>query len=315
MRHLSYLEYLKKHTTVVADTGDIRAIEQYKPIDSTTNPSLILAVVKQAEYEPFIRQALKHNRSEEAVQILLVAFGEKILSVIPGRVSIEVDARLSYDTDATVQYAQHIIALFAKKGIERSRLLIKIAATWEGIEAAKQLENQGIHCNLTLLFSFAQAAACAEAGVTLISPFVGRILDWYKVNRQFNSSDPKQDPGVKFVTGVYHYFKTYGYSTEIMGASFRHIGEVMELVGCDLLTISPALLSELSEKTLIEENMEVKLNSSNAPDWVPDRKIFTKKSFLVQHHQDLMASDKLTEGIEKFCQDTVELENIITDLR
>jgi transaldolase len=310
---LYYLQHLQKITTVVADTGDIGAIEEFKPREATTNPSLVLSVAQQPQYEKLIHQlvSLYPQDMTLCMQTLLVSLGEKILSYIPGRVSIEVDARLSFDTVATVVYAQKLIELFAQKGIDRSRLLIKIAATWEGIQAAKQLEAEGIHCNLTLIFSFAQAVACAETGVTLISPFVGRIYDWYCENENFNSQDPAKDPGVIFVTKVYNYFKKFDYSTEIMGASFRNTGQIMQLTGCDLLTISPTLLGELSKQEMPQEEVAYKLSVEQAKQLPIEKITCGEKEFEQLHNADQMAKEKLAEGIDKFCADIVKLEEYI----
>jgi transaldolase len=251
------LEELAKMTVVVADTGDIEAIRQFTPRDATTNPSLILAAAQIPTYQELIDRTLSESRAllgesapveevvAEALDEISVTFGKEILRIVPGRVSTEVDARLSYDTEATIQKARKLIGLYEQAGVARKRVLIKVASTWEGIRAAEQLEQEGIHCNLTLLFGFAQAVACAEAGVTLISPFVGRILDWYKANTGRDSFPGPEDPGVISVSQIYHYFKTYGYNTEVMGASFRNIDEIIELAGCDLLTISPALMEQL----------------------------------------------------------------------
>lgn len=316
---ISYLDYLKKYTTIVADTGDIESIKRFQPQEATTNPSLILAVAKKPQYQSIIEQAIDVSRSDtnNCMQALLVGFGEKILEIISGRVSMEVDTRLSYDTQATIDHAKQIIECFHQRGIDCSRILIKIASTWEGIQAAKHLETQGIRCNLTLLFSFAQAVACAEAGVTLISPFVGRILDWYKDNRNFSSTDPEDDPGVQFVTKVYHYFKKYGYPTEIMGASFRHIDEVMQLSGCDLLTISPALLEQLEAKTLddSQQSQPPKLCSEQSPtECQIDKVSYNSQHFAHWHNQDTMAKEKLSEGLDRFSEDIHALEHYINAL-
>ena len=251
---MSLLDSLKRHTTVVADTGDIEAIAQYRPQDATTNPSLLLKAAQQAGYRPLVDRAMaaadkaggdEHQRTEAFMDRLAVAFGAEILKIIPGRVSTEVDARLSFDTEGTVEKARHLIGLYHQIGIGRERILIKVGSTWEGIRAAERLEREGIHCNLTLLFSFAQAVACGEAGVTLISPFVGRIYDWHKAAGGGKEIPADQDPGVESVTRIYNYFKKHGYATQVMGASFRKTEQIVQLAGCDLLTISPDLLDEL----------------------------------------------------------------------
>src|ERR1035437_9920185 len=251
---MNLLEQLKTHTKVVADTGDFNSMMAYKPIDATTNPSLIYAASQDPKYKPLIDEAIQYAKdksTDKAVQLgkamdkLAVNFGLKILEIVPGRVSTEVDARLSFDAEASIAKAHELIALYESNGISRERILIKVASTWEGINAAEQLEKEGIHCNLTLLFSFTQAVRCAEANVTLISPFVGRILDWYKKDRGVSEIPGADDPGVKSVTEIYHYYKKFGYKTIVMGASFRNIGEITELAGCDALTISPQLLAEL----------------------------------------------------------------------
>ena len=313
---LTYLQHLQQATIIVADTGDIEAIKKIKPQEATTNPSLILSVAQQPQYAPLIQQIVStaNNDMRQCLQQLAVYFGQQILTSITGRVSIEVDARLSYNTQETIIYAQQLIQLFQKQGIDRARILIKIAATWEGIQAARQLEKEGIHCNLTLLFSFAQAVACAEAKVTLISPFVGRIFDWYKDNKGFNSSHPEDDPGVKFVTQVYNYFKKHHYQTEIMGASFRNIQQIMQLTGCDLLTISPTLLQELNAQKLSQKNKPYQLSKDKAQQLDIKKISCNQEQFDHLHNQDQMAKEKLIEGIDKFCQDTEKLEQYIKTL-
>jgi transaldolase len=302
------LEQLKKVTTVVADTGDINSIEKFKPTDSTTNPSLIAAAAGMPEYAQIVDDVLKESRDaagddapdEEvanmAFKSLAVAFGKKILKIVPGRVSTEVDARLSYDTEKTLEQARDIIAQYDKAGIGRERVLVKIASTWEGIKAAEILEQEGIHCNLTLLFGLHQAIACAEAKVTLISPFVGRILDWYKkdTGKDYTAAE---DPGVQSVTTIYNYYKKYGYKTQVMGASFRNIGEITELAGCDLLTIAPKLLAELDSK---EGDLPLKLDASKAAAMDIEKLTIDKATFDKMHAEDRMAHDKLKEGIEGF---------------
>ena len=313
------LDQLRQFTVVVADTGDIEAIARFRPQDSTTNPSLITAAAQQPHYQSIVdgvliaaRYELGKNAQAQAVanlafQRLAIAFGKKILDIVPGRVSTEVDARLSYDTAATIAQARSIIAQYDAASIGRERVLVKIASTWEGIRAAEVLEREGIHCNLTLLFGLHQAVAAAEAGVTLVSPFVGRILDWYKkdTGKDFHGAD---DPGVISVTRIYHYYKKFGYKTQVMGASFRNIGEIAELAGCDLLTISPQLLAEL-ESTVAELPRKLSPESARA---LPIEKIsIDKESFDRMHAADRMATDKLKEGIEGFSAALVKLEALL----
>ncbi len=313
------LEQLRKFTVVVADTGDIEAMEKFRPQDATTNPSLITAAAQMPQYQPIVDSVLKDARTELgesaadqavanlAFQRLAIAFGKKILQIVPGRVSTEVDARLSYDTEATIQQARTIIAQYDAAGIGRDHVLIKIASTWEGIRAAEVLEKEGIHCNLTLLFGLHQAIAAAEAGATLISPFVGRILDWYKkdTGKDFHGAD---DPGVQSVTKIYNYFKKFGYKTVVMGASFRNIGEITELAGCDLLTISPQLLAEL-EST--QANLPRKLDAKAASSMQIEKLSIDKTTFDRMHAADRMATDKLKEGIEGFSAALVKLETML----
>jgi transaldolase len=313
------LTQLKSMTTVVADTGDINSIEKFKPTDSTTNPSLIAAAAEKPEYQEIVDSVLKQARTDAgssasdhdvaalAFKSLAVAFGLKILKIVPGRVSTEVDARLSYDTEKTIEIARDIIAQYQKAGIGRDRVLIKIASTWEGIKAAEILETEGIHCNLTLLFGLHQAIACAEAKVTLISPFVGRILDWYKkdTGKDYVGAD---DPGVKSVTTIYNYYKKFGYKTVVMGASFRNIGEITELAGCDLLTIAPKLLAEL-EAT--EADLPKKLDASKSAAMTIEKLTIDKATFDKMHAEDRMAHDKLKEGIEGFSKALIELETLL----
>ncbi|HEY9700617.1 MAG TPA: transaldolase [Trichocoleus sp.] len=315
----SLLEQLREMTIVVADTGDIQAIEKFTPRDATTNPSLITAAAQMPEYQEVVDETLKQAKAElgegataqEVVTLafdrLAVAFGLKILQIIPGRVSTEVDARLSYDTEATIAKGREIIAQYGKAGISPDRVLIKIASTWEGIKAAEVLEKEGIHCNLTLLFGLHQAIACAEAGVTLISPFVGRILDWYKkeTGRTYAATE---DPGVQSVSQVYTYYKKFGYKTEVMGASFRNIGEITELAGCDLLTISPALLAELHST---EADLPRKLDPAKAPDASIDKISIDKDTFDRMHAEDRMAFEKLDEGIKGFTKALETLEQLL----
>jgi transaldolase len=313
------LEQLRSYTVVVADTGDIEAIGKFRPQDSTTNPSLIAAAAELPQYRPIVDGVLRDARKElgadaaaeavanRAFQRLAVAFGQKILAIVPGRVSTEVDARLSYDTAATIAQARSIIAQYDAAGIGRERVLIKIASTWEGIRAAEVLEKEGIHCNLTLLFGLHQAFAAAEAGVTLVSPFVGRILDWYKkdTGKDYQGAE---DPGVISVTNVYNYYKKFGYPTQVMGASFRNISEIKELAGCDLLTISPQLLSEL-EAT--EGSLPRKLDAEAAKTLVILKLDVDQATFAAMHAADRMANDKLKEGIEGFSAALVKLETLL----
>ncbi len=310
------LEQLSSMTVVVADTGDLEAIRTFKPRDATTNPSLILAAAQIPAYQNLIDEALSFSRQriglgaaveevvEEALDEICVIFGKEILKIIPGRVSTEVDARLSYDLEATISKARKIIALYNEAGITNDRVLIKIASTWEGIKAAEVLEKEGIHCNLTLLFGFAQAAACAEAGVTLISPFVGRILDWHKANKGKDSYLGHEDPGVISVTKIFNYFKAHGYRTEVMGASFRNIDEIIELAGCDLLTISPKLLDQLKKTDM---PLSQKLDSLN-PSSKTSKLEIDKAIFDSLMSEDVMAQEKLGEGIRGFSKAIETLE-------
>ncbi|XP_056322416.1 transaldolase [Danio aesculapii] len=316
----SALEQIKKFTVVVADTGDFNAIEEYKPQDATTNPSLILAAAKMPAYQPLVDQAIKYgiaNGGTEDEQVtnamdkLFVNFGLEILKKVPGRVSTEVDARLSFDKDAMVSRARRLISLYEDAGVSKERILIKLSSTWEGIQAGRELEEtHGIHCNMTLLFSFAQAVACAEARVTLISPFVGRILDWYKENTERKTYEPHEDPGVLSVTKIYNYYKKFDYSTVVMGASFRNTGEVKALAGCDLLTISPALLEELSRD---HTAVTCTLTPQTARECVLERLQLDEKSFRWLHNEDRMAVEKLSDGIRKFAADAVKLETMIKE--
>jgi transaldolase len=313
------LEQLRKYTVVVADTGDMEAMEKFHPQDATTNPSLITAAAQMSQYQPIVDSVLTEAKDQLgdgasdkdvanlAFQRLAIAFGKKILGIIPGRVSTEVDARKSYDTEATLAQARSIIKQYDEAGIGRERVLIKIASTWEGIRAAEVLEKEGIHCNLTLLFGIHQAVACAEAGVTLISPFVGRILDWYKkdTGKDFHGAD---DPGVQSVTRIYDYFKKFGYKTVVMGASFRNIGEITELAGCDLLTISPQLLGEL-ETTVAD--LPRKLDPEKAKSLAIEKITMNKETFEAMHEKDRMAHDKLKEGIQGFSDALVKLEDLL----
>lgn len=313
------LEQLTKMTVVVADTGDINSIERFKPQDATTNPSLIMAAAAMPEYADVVTQALKWSKAqnanaaravviEDALDRLAVEFGMRILKIIPGRVSTEVDARLSFDTAGTIAKAKKLIAWYEAAGTSRNRILIKIASTWEGIRAAEVLEKEGIHCNLTLLFGLHQAIACADAKSTLISPFVGRILDWYKKKTGKESYAPAEDPGVLSVTAIYRYFKKFDYKTEVMGASFRNLGEITELAGCDLLTISPALLTELGST---EAALPRKLDPVAARSTNVERIVMDEKTFRSMHEQDEMAKDKLAEGIDGFSKALVSLEKLL----
>jgi transaldolase len=309
---MNQLDQLKQFTTVVADTGDFESMRDYCPQDATTNPSLILKAVQQDQYRPLLDEVLKSNRgsgSSDIIDELLIQFGCKILDIVPGRVSTEVDARLSFDLKGTLDKARHLIALYENAGIPRERILIKIASTWEGIRAAELLEKDNIHCNLTLLFSFAQAVACAEAGVQLISPFVGRIYDWFKqdTGKEYQGAD---DPGVISVKAIYSYYKKFGYATEVMGASFRNTGEIVALAGCDLLTISPALLKTLQES---EAPLERILSPESAKESDHEKIHLTEKEFRWKHNQDPMAVEKLAQGIRAFAADTVLLEKLIED--
>ena len=309
------LDSLRNMTVVVADTGDIDAIKKYQPQDATTNPSLILSASALPQYAPLIDEAVAYAKAQSADKAqqlidaedkLAVNIGLEILKIVPGRISTEVDARLSYDTQATVEKARKLIALYNAAGISNDRILIKIASTWQGIRAAEILEKEGINCNLTLLFSEAQARACAEAGVYLISPFVGRILDWYKANTDKKEYAPAEDPGVISVTKIYNYYKEYGYKTVVMGASFRNVGEIIELAGCDRLTIAPALLKELQENTTpLVRKLEYKGEVKAKPQPL------TEAEFYWQHNSDAMAVEKLAEGIRKFAVDQEKLEAML----
>ena len=310
------LDSLRSMTVVVADTGDIDAIKKYQPQDATTNPSLILSASALPQYAPLIDEAIAYAKAQSADKAqqlidaedkLAVNIGLEILKIVPGRISTEVDARLSYDTQATVEKARKLIALYNAAGISNDRILIKIASTWQGIRAAEILEKEGINCNLTLLFSEAQARACAEAGVYLISPFVGRILDWYKANTDKKEYAPAEDPGVISVTKIYNYYKEYGYKTVVMGASFRNVGEIIELAGCDRLTIAPTLLKELQENsTALVRKLDYKGEVKAKPQPL------TEAEFYWQHNSDAMAVEKLAEGIRKFAVDQEKLEAMLS---
>ena len=311
---MTLLESLKQYTTVVADTGDIEAIAQHRPQDATTNPSLLFQAAQMPAYRHLLEEASEaaseyggsqQDMAEEFIDHLFVLFGSEILNVVPGRVSTEVPASLSFDTAASVAKARKLISLYEKKGFSRDRILIKIASTWEGIRAAEILASEGIHCNLTLLFSFAQAVACAEAGVTLISPFVGRIYDWHRKEHGGAEIPADQDPGVASVTRIYNYYKKFGYKTQVMGASFRNVNQIVRLAGCDLLTISPELLNQLknTEGTVTRELDQVKARESKEP-----RLHLDEKTFRWMHNEDAMATEKLGEGIRKFNSDAQHLQ-------
>ena len=314
---MSLLDQLKQHSIVVADTADFGLLAKYKPQDATTNPSLVLAGSQIAKYSPLIDEALRYGKKngktlaeqvDAAVDHLTVSFGVEILKIVPGRVSTEVDAKLSFDADAMVAKALKLVKLYKERGIGTDRLYIKLASTWEGIQAARVLEAQGIQCNLTLLFSFAQAVACAQAGVSLISPFVGRILDWHKKNSPGKDFAGAADPGVVSVTAIYNYYKAYGYKTVVMGASFRNIGEIVDLAGCDKITISPNLLEELANKKV---PLTRKLSPSNVKS-VPKLPELSQADFLFLHNEDAMGVEKLSEGIRNFHKDTQKLHAAIT---
>lgn len=314
----SKLAQLKTMTVIVADTGDIEAIKKHSPTDATTNPSLILAAAQKPQYHPLIEDAVKYSqanaksdkeKSTLLMDKLFVNFGIEILKLIPGRVSTEVDARLSFDVEGSINKAHALIKLYEQAGIDRKRILIKLASTWEGTRAAIQLEKEGIHCNMTLLFSLPQAIACAEAKATLISPFVGRILDWYKAHDKVSGYAPTEDPGVKSVTEIYNYLKKLDYQTQVMGASFRNVDEILELAGCDLLTISPSLLEELENSV---GKVPKKLDASKAHGLDIKKINLDEKTFRLMLNDNAMATEKLSEGIRKFAEDAIKLEkNII----
>ena len=317
---MNLLDQLKNVTKVVADTGDFQSIKAFAPVDSTTNPSLILKAASQAEYRALVEAAAQRakdkggtpgQRMARAIDETSVAFGLEILKIVPGRVSTEVDARLSFDTHATVERARGIIALYAAAGIPKDRILIKIASTWEGIKAAEVLQKEGIQCNLTLLFNLVQAVACAEGGIRLISPFVGRILDWHKAARKVDSIPAAEDPGVTSVTGIYNYYQTFGYKTQIMGASFRNIGEIIELAGCELLTISPDLLAELAKT---DGTLVPKLTPASAKAAKVIKIDADERSFRWLLNEDAMATEKLAQGIRAFAADLVKLEDVLRPL-
>jgi transaldolase len=311
---MNQLEQLKQFTTVVADTGDFQSIKAFAPRDATTNPSLILKAVQKDEYKPLLEKAVREHSgkaSDFIIDRLLVAFGQEILKVIPGRVSTETDARLSFDTQGTIDKGRELIALYEAADIGRDRVLIKIASTWEGIRAAQVLEKEGIHCNMTLLFALPQAIACADAGAKLISPFVGRIYDWYKKSSGMEYTGA-EDPGVHSVKRIYSYYRKFGYPTEVMGASFRNTSQITELAGCDLLTISPDLLQKLSEN---EMPVPQKLSPEAAQATDLKKITLDEKTFRYQLNEDAMATEKLAEGIRLFCADAIKLEKMIDALR
>lgn len=309
------LDQLKKHTIVVADTSDFQSMREYEPRDATTNPSLVLKAASKEDYAYLVDEVVDRAKADQVssptavVDRLLVRFGCEILEIVPGRVSTEVDARLSFDAEASLVKARELIAAYEDKGFSRDRILIKLASTWEGVEAARVLETEGIHCNMTLLFSLAQAVACAEAKAQLISPFVGRILDWHKA-KEGRDFEGAEDPGVQSVTTIYNYYKKFGHETEVMGASFRNTGEIKELVGCDLLTISPSLLEELQNDLQV---LEPKLEASAAHEDPIEKASFDEKSFRFALNEDAMATEKLAEGIRSFAADVRKLEALVTD--
>jgi len=317
---MNKLEQLRSMTTVVADTGDIESIQQYRPSDATTNPSLLYKAAQMPQYQSLLQSAIDYGRakggSDEQQRLLTldkiaINFGREILDIVPGRVSTEVDARLSFDTAATIARAEQLIALYHEAGVDSSRILIKIAATWEGIRAAEVLEKKGIHCNLTLMFSLAQAVGAAEAGATLISPFVGRIMDWYKKAEGVDGYAAADDPGVKSVSTIYQYFKKFGYATVVMGASFRNTDEIMELAGCDLLTIAPVLMEELQGS---EGELPRKLSPEMASGADIERIELNEARFRWLMNEDAMATEKLAEGIRGFTADTLKLEQLVADI-
>ena len=313
---MNQLDQLKQWTKVVADTGDFQSMDEYKPQDATTNPSLILAASNDAKYRYLIDQAVSDTKDsglsgaamvEATIDRVLILFGNEILKIVPGRVSTEVDARLSFDRDATVEKARELIRIYEETGTDRSRVLIKIASTWEGIKAAEILQKENINCNLTLMFSLAQAVACAQAGIKLVSPFVGRIYDWFKAknNTEYTGAD---DPGVQSVTEIYHYYKKFGHDTEVMGASFRNTSQIVELAGCDLLTISPKLLEQLQND---ESSIEQKLDAAASKSMDIAKIDCDEKTFRWMMNEDAMATEKTAEGIRKFSVDIVKLEDLI----
>ena len=313
MRMPTQLESLRRHSTVVADTGDIDAIARWRPQDATTNPSLLLAAAQEARFRPLVDEALERGRGapEAALEWLFVLFGREILKHMPGRVSTEVDARLSFDAAGSMAKARRFIELYDQAGVARERVLIKLASTWEGIRAAEKLEREGIRCNMTLLFSFAQAAACADAGVALISPFVGRIYDWHKAARKVDDIPIAEDPGVASVTRIYQYYKKFGYATQVMGASFRKTGQILALAGCDLLTIAPDLLEKLAAA---EGEVARCLSPQDAAALGLERVALDEKGYRWRHNEDAMAVEKLAEGIRRFDADARKLEQFVLPL-
>ena len=310
---MNQLEQLKQYTKVVADTGDFQSIKAFAPSDATTNPSLILKAVQKEQYRPFLEKAAQDHRAQGTAGVvdrLLVVFGAQILAVIPGRVSTEVDARLSFDTEATVAKGRELIWLYEAAGIPRERVLIKIASTWEGICAGRQLQREGIACNMTLLFSLAQAVTCADAGAQLISPFVGRIYDWYKKSTgiDYQGAD---DPGVQSVKRIYEYYRRFGHATEVMGASFRNTSQIIELAGCDLLTISPELLDQLSQS---QAPLSRKLDAQEAQHAAIKQLVLEEKEFRFMLNEDAMATEKLAEGIRQFCTDAIKLDKLVEEI-
>jgi len=316
---MNKLEQLYKMTRIVADTGDIDAIKQHNPVDATTNPSLLFKAAQQPQYQNLVKSAIEYGRQgdteeqrmQRTLDKLSVNFGVEILKTIPGRISTEVDSRLSFDTAGTIAKAEQLIKLYESEGIVRERILIKVAATWEGIKAAEQLEKTGIHCNLTLMFSLVQAVACAEAGITLISPFVGRIFDWYKKAEGVESYAPEKDPGVISVSTIYDYYKAFDYKTVVMGASFRNSGEILELAGCDLLTISPGLMDELKSA---EGEVIRKLDAAQSKAKDIQAIDASEQNFRWMMNEDAMATEKLSEGIRNFTADTIKLEKYIDQI-
>lgn len=317
---MNKLDQLKKMTTVVVDTGDLDAIKKYTPTDATTNPSLILAAVQQPRYHSLLedaqKYAKKHAKNKEQglsllIDKLFVNVGAEILKIVPGRVSTEVDAHLSFDVEGSINKARFLIQLYKEMGISKDRILIKLASTWEGVQAARQLEQEGIHCNMTLMFSLAQAIACAEAKATLISPFVGRILDWFKKHENKASYPPSEDPGVLSVTQIYYYYKKFGYKTQVMGASFRNADEVLELAGCDLLTISPQFLEELHNA---QGSVSRKLDPQQAKNMKIERIDLDEKQFRWMLNENQMATEKLSEGIRKFAEDANKLKKQLSSV-
>lgn len=315
----SQLEQLKEYTKVVADTGDFESMKEYQPLDATTNPSLILQAAEKAEYKHLVEKAVSELKDsgqsgdalvEAIIDRVLILFGLEILKIVPGRVSTETDARLSFDKEGTIAKARQLIAMYDAEGISKDRVLIKIASTWEGIKAAEELEKEGIHCNLTLLFAFAQAVACAESKVQLISPFVGRIYDWYKKDTGIDYVGA-EDPGVQSVQSIYNYYKKFGYETEVMGASFRNKGQITELTGCDLLTISPKLLEELQND---DSPLEPRLTAETAAAYEGEKVTLDEKAFRFLFNEDAMATEKTAQGIRAFSADIVKLENLIKEL-